>query len=317
MNNINNIKNNSMVDVNNKDIKNPLSDNLEDMYIENDIETKSLDMAYICDNNFLFKEIINNILGSNNDKIDFDSDCINVEMSISTNDDYTVIEYIDNINNKQQYIIDDFFNDPSKYINDNPSTNIITEYVPDKNNNTLNDITNVDNDTAIDNNVDMINADNDVNDESENDTNDDVDNELENDVNDDANHEAENDTNDDFNDDIDDDLMIYEDIYDSIKNIQQVNFFDCFNEKNAINSSISCMNMNKENESKLNELTTSYMFDTEDLKKLDVVPFDDDINNLYERNKKNKKVMGRASVIAVSALMLVSGSWINNIINSF
>ena len=107
-------------------------------------------------------------------------------------------------------------------------------------------------------------------------------------------------------------LSQHADIY---GNLGSNSFFQCFDEEISINNAVLCNKLNGSDhyDSKLNELTTSYMFDNEDLKKADVFPFDEGIH-LCEKSKKNKNLLGRVGVIAVHAMMLISGSWVNNII---
>ena len=282
----NNIKNNSATNIDNDNIssiKNPknilcdesfnnniissITNDINEMYIT--CNESSINTKYTCNDDFLFKEIIDNVLGSETQIMNFDSDCIDISLSISTNDDYTIIDYTQTTVGPNN-IIDNYFDDPHKY-------NLCNEIL---NNENSNEILNNENSNEILNNGNG---------------NEILNNENGNEILDKKNKNSE-----------------IEKLYD--KNIlYPIDYFPCFNNENSINniSSESIINKNQNDDLKLNELTTSFMFDNEDLKKGDI--FDERIN-YNEKSKKNKNVIVRIGVITVSAMMLVSGSWINNII---
>jgi len=79
------------------------------------------------------------------------------------------------------------------------------------------------------------------------------------------------------------------------------NFFECFDENLSINNAIVCDKLDP---------NASYMFETEDLRKNDIYPFEDGVYNL---NKK-KSTRSRVSIIALSAVKLLGGSWLENLL---
>lgn len=89
------------------------------------------------------------------------------------------------------------------------------------------------------------------------------------------------------------------------------NFFECFNDDVCINNVIPC------DEEKTKELTTSYVFDVEDLKKKDIDQFDNmDFDIEKPKSKKIKKnVINRLGVSIVSTIMLLGGSWTKKILH--
>ena len=209
-------------------------------------------------------------------------------------------------------------------INRKTDTNIsiiFKDYQHNNVNNVNDDIVNVNNV-----NVNSVNDDN-VNNDNVNSANDDnvtnVNDNNMNSVNDDNNVSNLNDNNIQTNNNndviinIDNNDISYHLLpqTDHYNNFGSASFFQCFDEEISINNAVLCNKLNDSDhsDSKLNELTTSYMFDNEDLKKTDVFPFDEGMH-VYEKSKKNKNLMGRVGVIAVHAMMLISGSWVNNII---
>ena len=390
----NDIKNNSVTNIINSNIINSISSNIEEMYVNNDNDCKDNDYKdnnykkYMYDNDFLFKEIVDNILGSKTQTMEFDSDCVNVELSISMNDDYTVIDYKQTVSDKRKHIIENYLDNPNEYdkrkknstnntnndeiispnitisVSENESTidnnqlicdkldidqpihnsdNNIEENIADDNiinitddnvTNIVDDnVTNIADDIADDN---VTNITNDINYmdiiNNENAVNVNIVYNINNDMNcDNDNNDIDIITNeisdvDIITNDINEISEINAENYDALidnypsndikfNNIGSASFFQCFDEELSINNVVSCNQLNNSSDydSKLNELTTSYMFDNEDFKKTDVFPFDEGINS-YEKPKKNKNFMGRLGVITVSAMMLVSGSWVTNIV---
>ena len=337
------------------------SDN-DDMYINSDDDIDDNINKYKYDDKFLFNDIIEHVLGSTN--IEFDSNCIDIEMSVSAiEDDYTMIEYKQENNNniKEISIIEDFLvNDIDKQINNENNNqestyynNIINHILVSSN---ITDENTAGNNTVCDITIDNITIDNTQNNIHNNAFNNSVPNVISSDdihncvsSNDGLlNNGSLNDilpNNESLNDESSNDESSNDNKKSEIITLTSLtNFFDCFNDEISINNSIVCDNNNinsinsnnsnncdncdncdnsdnsnssdnsnnSSHNNKLNELTTSYMFENEDLKKVDVYPFDDDIN-MYEKNKKTKTVTGRISVIVVSAMMLISGSWLDSI----
>jgi len=253
-------------------ITDSLSNNIDDIYINNDNDNK-----YACDNGFLFKELVDNILGSNNE-VNFDNNCINIEMSISNESDYTIVDYKED----KIQIIENYYdkNNQSLQIayNCEESINLSSEE-SNKCNNSIDlpsDVINISSgesnkcDSPINLSSDAININ-----ES---------NKCHNPI----------------------DLQI------DVININESNlggFFDCFNDDCSINNSIACTKLSND---KLSELATSYMFESEDLKKSYDTAYDDESYEC-EKIRKPKNVMGRVGVIVVSAMMLFSGSTINKL----
>lgn len=79
------------------------------------------------------------------------------------------------------------------------------------------------------------------------------------------------------------------------------NFFECFDENLSINNAIVCDKV---------DINASYMFDNEDLRKNDIYPFED---GLYNHNKK-KSTRSRVGIIALSAVKLLGGSWLESLL---
>lgn len=79
------------------------------------------------------------------------------------------------------------------------------------------------------------------------------------------------------------------------------NFFECFDENLSINNAIVCDKV---------DINASYMFDNEDLRKNDIYPFED---GLYNFNKK-KSARSRVGIIALSAVKLLGGSWLESLL---
>ena len=87
-------------------------------------------------------------------------------------------------------------------------------------------------------------------------------------------------------------------------NMDSQNFFRCFNNELSINNVVSCDNIQNTNQ---NEVITSYMFENENFKNIDVHPFEDSFTDDKLPKKKHKNMMSRIGVIAVSAVMLLGG----------
>lgn len=107
----------------------------------------------------------------------------------------------------------------------------------------------------------------------------------------------------DYKDDITD--RIINNFLDDPDKYKPNNFFECFDEETSINNTIACNNLNGQP-----ELTTSYVFDNEDLKKDEMFPFDDDIYDAEKMDRrKPKHIVSRFGIIMASAAMLFGGSW--------
>lgn len=277
-----NLKNNNIIDD-------------DDMYINNETPEDNKN-KYNCDDDFIFKEIVDNIFNSKS-HVEFDSECIDVDMSISTHDDdYMVVDYKQENNYKKEIqIIEDYLENPDKYKNSEIKNDITVESnIIELNQNGANSSINENNTIAT--NIETITEES---------------NEIKKlDVPDCENND---DTRSESSEEKHNNNITYA-FSPNYETFRSDSFFECFNNELSINNSIACNTVSNTNtyDTKLNELTTSYMFDNEDLKKTDVFPFDDGING-YDKPIKPKNVMGRAGVIAVSAMMLISGSWVNTI----
>lgn len=185
---------------------NNIPDNIEDLYINED------NNKYVHDDQFLFKDITENIIGP----------VVNIYSGLAIsviNEDYIGGGYlnIDVIEKIKKNIIDDFIDKPD--VIPNIFQHIDTEF------------STVVSSTVISSTVVSSTV-------------------IENDNQKDVIIEISN---------IPDD-----------KNNNHNNFFNCFNEENSVNNVIACNTFhNKKN----NEMTTSYMFESEDLRKNDIYPF--------------------------------------------
>lgn len=274
----------------NQSITDSLSNNIDDIYINNEYDNK-----YSCGDDFLFKELVDDIYNSDNnlrgDNTNFDLDYVNIEMSISATDDYTVVEYKqgNDFNCNKFQIIENYYGNSSNTNRiDLPQKIIINDdIVCDK----------IQSDNII--KTDSIN----VMDESNKNNISEIDNIIMNDMS----------AKVDNTDEIIIESLSKEITNSAIQNMNSSNFFECFNRDVSINNSITCNKFPCAN-NKLNELTTSYMFEVEDLKKPYDLSFDDDTCN-YEKIRKQKNFMGRISGIVVSAMMLFGGTNINELFN--
>ena len=363
-----------------KNISNCVANDPEIMYVDNNMKTLN---KYARNNNSLFNEIINNVLGSHNENIDFDSDCTSVDMSITSGNnsdsEYTVVNFSESENIIDENYLDNLkqnnsasgpiFNEDSGFKNiikneqsndefiDNEIIGMNIQLNEENNNNPVNEQNN-NNPVNEENNNNPVNEQNNNNPVNEQNNNNPVNEQNNNNpVNEQNNNNPVNEQNDDdqLNEQNDDDQLNEQNnnnqlneqndcapldnqkdhiqLIEENDNEQSSNdttevfssgenseiFFECFNDELCINNSIPCNDVQFDNsidKTKINEMTASYMFETEDLKKNDVYPFDDYIFNMKKQKaKKPKSTLGRISVIVSSAMMLLGGSWLNSIIN--
>jgi hypothetical protein len=79
------------------------------------------------------------------------------------------------------------------------------------------------------------------------------------------------------------------------------NFFECFDENLSINNAIVCDKFDP---------NTSYVFESEDMRKNDIYPFEDGIYNIHTK----KSTKSRINIIALSAVKLLGGSWLESLL---
>lgn len=106
----------------------------------------------------------------------------------------------------------------------------------------------------------------------------------------------------------------------------QQNFFKCFDEENTLNNAVACVTGDRlrgcasacnNSEYEFN-VTSVYVFDKDpnNIKfNQDICPlknYDLDTINLDKKRHKNQKNMGRLSMIAFSAMMIMGSAWFNN-----
>ena len=122
MNFKNRYKNNIMSNIMDREIMTTISDNIDNIYVENN-NAQINDL--VNDNNFLFKEIADNVLGSKSSKINFDSDCVSFDISVDNVEDkndkdnpFCIIQI--NKRNINDILIEDFIDDQN---NNNQNNN--------------------------------------------------------------------------------------------------------------------------------------------------------------------------------------------------
>jgi len=92
-------------------------------------------------------------------------------------------------------------------------------------------------------------------------------------------------------------------LYDSVSNAR--NFFECYNENISINNAVVCGDSIEISNDNSQELLSSSLNENSDM--------DDD--NSIKNNRKKTTVVRRIGMIAISAVALVGGSWINKLFN--
>ena len=271
-----------------------ISDNIEDIYICNDnLGHHSNNMEtfgkYIQDGGFLFNDITENIIGplekkSCKTKIDFDSNCMNIGMTVSIkdgDDDYLHVEYEQSeiIKKIKERVIDNFIDDvynheltkniePTKKetkIEEIPDTifsNLsISHCVTDHVNNSIKLIDNQQLATTVTTVTEVATV-----------------------------------TKDEYTGDI---IIDINSLPDETPN----SFFNCHNEENSVNNVIAYKNKDNYH---INELaTTCYMFDNEDLKTKDIYPFTTGQYN-YKKTEKPRGWFESIGIAATSAMMILS-----------
>ena len=278
---------------------NSIYDNLEDIYIcendnndNNNIETLE---KYVQDGNFIFGDITENIIGpldktSSRIKLSFDSECTDVGMTVSIIDDeYINVEYaqkemiekinknlitdfIDNVNIKK----DDYKDIPSDLFNKN--SEILYTYQG----------------LCLNENIlytqKLI-----INEEFKCPT--------------DITHMIDKDSIKIIGIDIDTKENITENNKDVIIDIDKLSdssltpsnsFFDCYNEENSVNNVIACNTIHSIQNSHINEMATSYMFDNEDLRTNDIYPF-----HYNSHSTKQKGWFESVGIAAASAMVIL------------
>ncbi|ARF09667.1 hypothetical protein Indivirus_2_46 [Indivirus ILV1] len=266
-----------------------IPDNIEDLYVDN-INNETFN-KYVQDKGFLFSDITEKIIGPVNSDITpiISINSNNIEMSISViDDDYVNVDIIKKI---KEQVITDFIDNPEIHtespivskiekspdkIIDHPEINIenIPEVYPSQ----------IPNESETDSSE--INIEN-----------------IHEAYSSQIPNESETDSSKISNEIIE--MNIYtenpNDVVINIDKIKPNNFFDCFNEENSVNNVISCDTIH--NRKNLHELTTSYMFESEDLRKNDIYPFANGNYN-YTKVPSSKGWLENLGIITASAMML-------------
>ena len=281
-------------------IMDSIPDNIEDLYVDNDnMETFN---KYVQDAGFLFSDITENIIGplEKTPIVSFDSNYNNIEMSVTMIDDeYMSVDYehkeiIEKIKGR---VIFDFIDDPNRH-----------SEIP------LNIFSSVDSSQLIYKHRIKCKVCGDIQTDSNDPTcshcpNDkthkiskcivegiDVQKTNEN------NENNENKNNYNINENGDVIINIDDEMCQEPDNTNE--FFDCFNEENSVNNVIVCNTIhNKKNNQNIYELTTSYMFENEDLRKNDIYPFANGTYN-YKKTDKPKGWLESLGMITTSAMMI-------------
>ena len=124
--------------------------------------------------------------------------------------------------------------------------------------------------------------------------NDNKDTNIDTNINTDINTDINRNINTNINTDINTDIIINIDLISSVKSDT---FFDCFNEENSVNNVIACDSVHN----KSDQLTTSYMFENEDLRKNDIYPF---ANGYYKKPERKKGWLESLGMVTTSAMMI-------------
>lgn len=247
-----------------------MMNNLDDIYV-NDEDSKC--PSYNYDNDFIFKEIADNIFGSKDPSMRIDSIDLSIE---TTEDNYIMIECKNDFR-----IVENYFD----IVNKNPKD------IENMQNNSYNTDTHNDPKINSQNNFENINTQDDSKINSQNDSEkyENISTHNNSKINSRNDSEKSEDSNS-------------EKINKELKRIKSSNFFECFDENISINNSIACNNLQNNK-----ELTASYMFEAEDLREvnddlLDIIPYED------EDKKPKNDLIGKFTVIIVSTFMLLGGS---------
>lgn len=225
-----------------KSVMNNIPDNIEDLYINED------NNKYVHDDNFLFKDITENIIGP----------VVNIYSGLAVsiiNEDYIGGGYlnVDVIEKIKKNIIDDFIDKPDvipnifQHIDTDFSTVVSSTVVSST----------VISSTVISSPV--------------------VENDNQKDVIIEISNIPENKDNNRNN---------------------HNNFFDCFNEENSVNNVIACNTIHNK---KKYEMTTSYMFESEDLRKNDIYPF----SQQHMKKNRSRGWLESLGIITTSAISIL------------
>jgi hypothetical protein len=292
-----------------------IPDNIEDLYVDNDnMETFN---KYVQDAGFLFNDITENIIGplEKTPIVSFDSNYNNIEMSITMIDDeYMSVDYehkeiIEKIKGR---VIFDFIDDPNRHsviltnifasvdssqliYKHRIKCQICGDMQTDSNDPTFshcpNDKTHKISECIVEGmDIQKTEKNEDNKENKENEEN------IENKEN------KENNYNINENGDVI--INIDDEMCQEIEPDKTNEFFDCFNEENSVNNVIVCNTIhNKKNNQNIYELTTSYMFENEDLRKNDIYPFANGTYN-YKKTDKPKGWLESLGMITTSAMMI-------------
>lgn len=297
-------------------IMDSISDNIDDIYIYDNVNNNNMETfgKYVQDGGFLFSDITENVIGplekTPKSKIDFDSNCTNIRMTVSIIDDeYLTVDYEqEQIMTKiKERVIDDFIDNPKSIIKqkEKEKENIVTsidkkviiDEIP----------SNLFLDTAIfcpsvvmykykanciTDNIEVYQV---------KDTYIDVFI-----CPDDSNHEVDQNSI----------VMLGIDIKQKEKEKNEQNgdvildidnltppnsFFNCYNEENSVNNVIAY----KDNCNTNDVTTTSYMFENEDLRTTDIDPF---AHGYYRKRDKPRGWFESIGVAAMSAIMILGNN---------
>lgn len=251
-----------------------IPDNIEELYVDNNTNNIETFGKYVQDGSFLFSDITEHIIGPVNSNIkvpivNSDSNYTNIEMSISIIDDeYLGVDIIEKIKEK---VINNFMDDPENY---KKRDNIYNKFNKDINDDKVSPIPD---DFFKDIDVSQINYDYCQNNEKYQ-----------------ISESYTTWTNIQCTDNPNDAIL-------DIDNLQPNNFFDCFNEETSVNNVIACDTIH--DRKNINEMTTSYMFESEDMRKNDIYPFANGNYNYIKINKP-KGWLESLGIITTSAMML-------------